>query len=183
MSALDELITNRTALDAAAIREVEAIKYTQQTQAQRQIYNYGIGAYRHTDFNRVGAACAELYDLITANGETVPDYVPLRTDYIRDEDISFAEMTQYLATVAALKAAYSASTPIPANMRFITYEDANNIERLLLEVEDILIRRAKIYPRSGVYVSGAVWYIPEDTYEDTSFNFASLNFANINFGG
>lgn len=156
-----DLITARTEADALAIREVRQIPYADMTAAQKQIYDTGIGAYRHTDLNRVGQACAELYTAITDAGYTVTGYTPLRTDWARGERPTPEDMEVYLATVNSIKQALNAPQSLPASMRHISYTDANNIEKLLKEVDDILTRLSAIFLRSGTQYSGTQIYIAE----------------------
>lgn len=163
MSALDNLITDRTDLEVYEANQLDGIKYADMTVEQKAAYSSGRGAYRHTDANRVGQACAEIYAIAQAYSYDIPGYVPLRTDYTAETRPTPAEMTQYLATVNAIKTAFSGSQTLPQTMRFITYEDANNIEKLLAEVNDIMERMLSVFVRSGMYFSGAVIYPKEAT--------------------
>lgn len=163
MSALDNLITDRTDLEVYEANQLNGITYANMTVAQKAVYDAGRGVYRHTDANRVGEACAEIYAIAQSYSYDIPGYVPLRTDYTAQTRPTPAEMTQYLATVNAIKMAFSASQALPQTMRFITYDDANNIEKLLAEVNDIMERMLSVFVRSGVYHSNAVIYAKETT--------------------
>lgn len=156
-----ELITDRTQAEVDAANAVNKIKREDMTADELAIYNSGRGAYRHTDLNRVGQACAELYTLITGAGYDVPNYTALRTDWARGERPTPEDMEVYLATINAIKGALNASQDIPASMRFLDYEGANNIEKMLLEVEDLLTRLSAIFIRSGTQHSGTQFYIAE----------------------
>lgn len=153
------LITDRTVADAQRKRELAAIGYDNMTADEKTEWNAGLkGAYKYTDLNRVGQACADMYAALIAAGYGVPGYVALPTNWTRNDRPTPSDLQTYLATVAAIKAALPTSTTIPATMKNLTAEGANNIERLLLEVEDILDRLQSIYVRSGMYQSGAVRY-------------------------
>jgi hypothetical protein len=175
MSALDNLITDRTDLEVYEGNQLNGIKYADMSVAQKTAYGAGRGAYRHTDANRVGQACAEIYAIAQSYSYDIPGYVALRTDYTAQERPTPAEMTQYLATVNAIKTAFSASQTLPATMRFITYEDANNIEKLLAEVNDIMERMLSIFVRCGVWYSAGVFYIVEDTGDEPPEGYAYIS--------
>lgn len=156
------LITDRTAADTQRKKELAAKGYANMTTAEKTEWNAGLkGAYKYSDLNRVGQACADMYAALTEAGYAVPGYTALPINWARGDRPTPADLQTYLATVAAIKAALPTATPIPSTMRRITVEDANNIEKMLLEVEDILNRIARTYVRSGVYHSGAVIYVAE----------------------
>ena len=161
MSALDELITNRSNAELQAAQSIRHIKYADMTAEQKQVYNSGLGAYRYTDVNRVGAACAEIYAIVTGYGYTVPNYTALRQNWTDSERFMPSDAQQYLATINAIKQAFNASQSIPASMQHISYEDANNIEKLLQEVDALFKRISSVFIRSGVYYGGATMYIKE----------------------
>lgn len=156
-----DLITNRAQGDVTAARLLNRKKYADMTADEQNAFNAGLGAYRHTDLNRVGLACAEMYAALTDAGYATPGYTALKTDWTDSDRPTKAEFETYLATVASIKAALPAQTPIPSTMRRLTTDGANNIEKLLLEVEDILSRLFAIYIRSGTQYSGTQFYIAE----------------------
>ena len=156
------LITDRTAADATLKKELAAIGYDNMSAEQKALWDAGLkGSYNASDLNRVGAACAELYALLIGAGYAVNGYVALRTNWADTARPTPAELAQYIGTVAAIKSALPTSTLIPSTMRRLTVEGANNIERLLLEVEDILTRLKSIYIKSGVYHCGATLHVLE----------------------
>ena len=154
------LVTDRTSVDVVRKKQLAAIGYDNMTADEKAEWDALLkGAYTYADLNRVGAACIEVHDALIAAGYGVPGYTELRTDWSRGDLITPANMQTYLDTVAALKAVLTTVTPIPSDPNGLNWEDANNIERLLLEIEDILERLTAIYPRSGLYHSGAVRYV------------------------
>ena len=59
-------------------------------------------------------------------------------------------MTQYLANVAAIRAAITADTPAtPESMANLTYTEANDIEQILIDIDDALTRAAAAWFYSG----------------------------------
>lgn len=118
------------------------------------------GSYNASDLNRVADACAYLYNLIVSAGYTVSGYELLQNDYM-DEDIPTQGVLQtYLSTVSALKAVFNADQELPSTARRLTVDGANNIEKLLLEVEEQLHQLSAAFVRSGSWnaVAGMTIY-------------------------
>lgn len=119
------------------------------------------GTYNATDLNRVQSACDEIAAALTAAG------IPVTLSWTRSTwALSYipteAEMTEYLENIGKIKAALPNNSPAPpASMAYLTYEGANNIERMLYEVETLLNNMLSVFPRAGVWTSGGVIYIPD----------------------
>lgn len=116
------------------------------------------GTYNATDLNRVQNACDEIAAALTAAGFPVAlswtrsswavSYIPTET-----------EMSEYLDNIGLIKAALPNNAPSPpASMAYLTYEGANDIERMLFEVETLLNNMLSTFPRSGVWSCGGVIY-------------------------
>lgn len=116
------------------------------------------GTYNFADLNRVQNACTEIAAELTAAG------IPVSISWTRPSwAISYipteAEMAEYLENIGKIKAALPNTAPAPpASMAYLTYEGANNIERMLYEVETLLNNRLSIFPRAGVWPCGGVIY-------------------------
>ncbi len=67
---------------------------------------------------------------------------------------TLAQLTGYLDNVRAVKNALAASTRLPATMDRSAYTDWNNIERLLLEAEELLQNMIAGYVYCGELYSG-----------------------------
>lgn len=162
MSVIDTLITDRTQADVNAVYKRNADALAKWTVSQKAEYLAGMkGSYTVTDLNRVGEACTYLYDLMQEMGYNLPGYVALKTDWGIADIPTAAQMQDYIGTVAALKAAWDAAQTIPQSMNGIDFENANDIERLLIEVNETLTRIGAIYIRSGAWnaFSGTGFYI------------------------
>lgn len=135
------------------------------------------GSYNASDLNRVGEACAELYATLTRYGYSVPGYTALKTDWGIGNIPTAAQMETYLATVAALKAAILATQELPETMEHLTVEGANNIERLLAEI-DLLIRRmvrAFLRTAQANLYSSSKWRGIPTSYSDYGRTWAELD--------
>lgn len=162
MSVIDTLVTDRTAADVSTVQNLNAVDMSTWSAAEVTAYLAGMkGAYNASDLNRVGQACAYLYNLMDSMGYAVPNYTALKTDWAKEDVPTQAQMTTYLATIAAIKAVWSAAQTIPATMDNLGYDGANNIEKLLIEVEDISQRINAIFIKSGAWnaFSGTGFYI------------------------
>lgn len=112
------------------------------------------GYYNASDLNRVGHNVTYLAGLLGGYGYAVT--VTGRTDWAVGEIPSKADMDAYLADVAALKAALCGSVPLPDGMSKLTAEGANNIERLLCEVERNINRMIASWHYCGELYAGEV---------------------------
>jgi hypothetical protein len=91
------------------------------------------GAYSYTDYNRVGEAMTELQGLLSGIGITVT--ITARTDWAATDNITATDRAAYLADLNTIKDAFYGTTELPEAWDKITLEDANNVEKMLLEIE------------------------------------------------
>ena len=82
------------------------------------------GAYNYSDLNRVERAVAEISDLAGLGLVT-------KTDWAMWDIPTSSDMERYLSNVKTIREHYSIETEIPETMNNLTYEDANNIEKIL----------------------------------------------------
>lgn len=115
------------------------------------------GAYNVSDLNRVGAAVAYVAGRLTGYGYVVS--VSPRQDWQVTDVPTPESMTAYLADVATLRAALTvpADTPeVPEDMEQLTWKEANNIEKILVDVDELLTRMAAAWFYSGEIYAGEV---------------------------
>ena len=131
-----ELITDRTQADVNRVKELAAKgKAGTWTEAERAEWLAGMkGAYNYTDFNRVESAVAEIASILGVYVDTVTTWsaanIPTEADTIR-----------YLSNVRRLKTVCQglAGTPnAPESMRGFTYKEANDIEKILTDIETVI---------------------------------------------
>lgn len=116
------------------------------------------GTYNKEDLNRVISACDEIAAELTAAGFPV-SLTWLRSTWTVANIPTVEEMQNYLDNIALIKAAIpNAATSIPASMSYLDYIGANNIEKMLFEIQSLIENMGAIYPRAGVWNSGAVIY-------------------------
>lgn len=131
MSVIDTLVTNRTA-----------------------------GAkYNYTDLNRVENAFKYLRDKMNGEYGFNLDLI-IKTDWTRNDLGQLGAqslMEQYRQNVVKIRGAIMMmkSTPqTPESMRFLTWAKANDIEKILVDVEELLNKMPAAYRHSGMFHAG-----------------------------
>ncbi len=118
----------------------------------------GIGSYYNAaDLNRVGAAVNYIAERFTAQGYGVT--VHTKTDWTEKDIPTAAELETYRQNIASLRGliAVMKSTPeTPASMTALDYIKANDIERILLDLDTLLTNAAAAWYQSGELYAGEV---------------------------
>lgn len=115
------------------------------------------GYYNSSDLNRVGAAMVYLRDRFNDNGYDVdiaPNVAWKEVDIPTTDD-----MTLYLGCVGVLRGVLPLpeGTPkVPDSMENLTYTTANNIEKILETIDDVLTKSLTFLWYSGDLYSGEV---------------------------
>lgn len=137
---MPEFVFNRTKRHLDRLRLLRSKGYENLSESERAEYrNYAaLGAYNHTDINRVEAAVAEiapLYGLnLTTNAERTNWTVPVKSSVSGADDVN---MVTYLSNVVSIRDAALAKDDtltfpvLPDSMDNLTWELANNIEETL----------------------------------------------------
>lgn len=115
------------------------------------------GFYNASDLNRVGAAVQYVAERFAAQGYTVS--VSPKTDWLASDIPTASELETYRQNIATLRAliAVMKSTPeTPETMRFLDYIKANDIERILLDLDTLLTNAALAWYQSGELFAGEV---------------------------
>lgn len=166
-----QLITDRTPADATYAKSFQGKQWSNLTTEEKAEYLLGLkGAYNHTDFNRVENAVRYLSDILTAYGYT--HTVNVKTNWTPSDIQSIAEIQRYIDNIAELKNKYYSNIEgqMPTTSNWLTVEGANYIEKLLLNIELILMSMEQYFVYSGVANCGQsrIWqnrfrrkYIPE----------------------
>lgn len=158
MSIIDTLITDRTQADVDRVLALSAKGWAGMSPEERAEWSAGLkGAYNASDLNRVREAMEYLAGVFGAYGYAVSlQVMPTWSD----SDIpTEAQMTAYLANLSALRgaAAVLPTTPaVPADMALLTYIEANNIEQILTDIDQLLTNAAAAWYYSGDLFSGEV---------------------------
>lgn len=118
----------------------------------------GAGTYYNaSDLNRVGAAVQYVAERFTAQGYAVA--VSPKTDWLASDIPTASELETYRQNIAALRAllAVMPNTPeTPDSMAGLTYTEANDIERILFDLDTLLTNAALGWYQSGEIYAGEV---------------------------
>lgn len=118
----------------------------------------GAGTYYNaSDLNRVGAAVQYVAERFTAQGYAVT--VRPKTDWTEKDIPTASELETYrqnIATLRALLAVMPTTPEAPDSMAGLTYTEANDIERILLDLDTLLTNAALAWYQSGEIYAGEV---------------------------
>ena len=115
----------------------------------------GSGAtYGIDDTNRVGSATALLAQLLTAEGYVTT--VNVKTDWAITDIYYVDQLETYLGNVKKCKIQLVGAyyVPLPEDVYYWNYEDANNIERCLIWLRQALDRMRQAYIYCGTVNCG-----------------------------
>ena len=144
MSVIDTLVTDRTEADASRYSELRDKGWAAMTTAERAEWVAGMkGAYNASDLNRVASAMAYLSQRFASAGYSVPVSSP--TDWANGDIPTKGDMDTYLDDVRRIRAALAVmdTTPsAPGSMDYLTWAKANDIEKILADVDDLLTKIA-----------------------------------------
>lgn len=132
------LITNRTQADVKRVQELARKGVGKLTDAELEEWNTDMkGAYNVSDLNRVGTALIVVRDRLRTHGIDVPAEV--RTDYAVGEIPTKTLMDAYMESANAVYASVPHHAPKPPDsIGNLDYEGANNIEKVIIAVDDVL---------------------------------------------
>lgn len=144
MSVIDTLVTDRTEADASRYSELRDKGWAEMTAAERAEWVAGMkGAYNASDLNRVASAMSYLSQRFASAGYSVPVSSP--TDWANGDIPTKGGMDTYLDDLRRIRAALAVmdTTPTaPGSMDYLTWAKANDIEKILVDVDDLLTKIA-----------------------------------------
>lgn len=152
------LITDRTQADVNYVARISAKGWSGMTDSEKSEWLLGLkGSYNYTDLNRVGNAVTYVAGRLTDAGYFVP--VSPKIDWTDSDIPKESDMQTYLEDVEILRSALTVipETPeVPEDMEGLTYKEANDIERILLVVDDLITKMINSYFYSNEIFSGEV---------------------------
>lgn len=153
-----QLITDRTKEDVARALKLSEKGLENMTAAELEEYLAGLkGAYNASDMNRVESAVKYIADRFTVVG--MHPEVDVHVLWDRSMYPDPAEMYRYLANIITLRALLTMAEDVPQvppDMDKLNYEEANDIEKILLAVDDAITRISKSWYYSGDIYAGEV---------------------------
>lgn len=152
------LITDRTEYDVAHVKALSEKGLDGMSDAEKSEWNGAMkGAYNASDLNRVGLAVDYLTRRLRSYGISVA--TAPKTDWATDDAPTISQMRQYLADVEAIRSAIAVlpTTPeVPPDMDGLTYTAANDIEKILTDIERLITNMTDAWFYSGDIYSGEV---------------------------
>lgn len=158
MSVIDTLVTDRTEADVSRYSELRDKGWAEMTTAERAEWVAGMKwAYNASDLNRIASAMAYLSQRFASAGYSVPVSSP--TDWANGDIPTKGDMDTYLDDLRRIRAALAVMDTTPAapeSMDYLTWAKANDIEKILVDVDDALGRLLLSPFYSGEIYSGEV---------------------------
>lgn len=148
---IDTLITDRTEADVERARGLAAKGFSAMTTDERAEWLTGMkGAYNASDLNRVGTALNYLVArLDTICGRSIT--WTAKTDWAVTDIATASQAAEYRQQVQDIRdaLAYPAGTPDAPELNRLTYTGANDIERILVLCEELIVNVAKSFRHTG----------------------------------
>lgn len=138
------LVTDRTAADVQRWKSLRDKGFANMTATEQAEWKAGNmkGAYNTGDLNRVGEILNYLHDrLVDANYITYQTTFTARTNWAATSIPTADDLTHYLWCVSVIREAmaqFETTPPAPEDTGALNYTEANNIEKILLDVETLI---------------------------------------------
>lgn len=138
-----EFITDRTQLDVLHWRQLRDKGLAKMTEAERAEWFSGTmkGAYNVSDLNRVGLALNVIRERLTATGYVSATAYTARADWEQGETLTAVDLAYYLKCVQIVRGAitqFKTTPPAPTDAEALDWQEANNIEKILLDINRII---------------------------------------------
>jgi hypothetical protein len=151
------LITDRTRADVTRVQTLTAkIRAGTATASEVEEYLTDLkGSYNPSDMNRVGAAMLYVRDLLEDCGYSA--HIDPKVDFVDDSVQTPSQMDHYLEDLRTLRgviAVYGSTPEVPETMRKLGFQSANDIEKILMDIDEIISKMKAAFRHSGVTISG-----------------------------
>lgn len=127
---------------------------TDRTQADVDSRN-GKGTYNASDLNRVAAAMNYVAGRLESAG--YDPHISPKTDWKDDGWVDQAAQVVYLGYLSELRSQFAmmqTTPPVPNDMEKLTYQEANDIEKILEDIDRLLTNASQAWFYSGdIYAS------------------------------
>lgn len=110
------------------------------------------GYYNYTDLNRIEAWCEYLANLLTSY--SYPVSIAIKKDWTMSDLPNANDMERIRGNVNGIKTAFHAYTDVPENLNYMTIEKANNIEKILFEIDRLVKNMSSEFRYSNTFNAG-----------------------------
>lgn len=152
------LITDRTQADVDRYAELQAKGLRDMTDEEKSEWETSLkGAYNHTDMNRVESAVEYVANRLTEAGYVVLPIV--KKNWNVNDKPTLGDIKRYMKNIADIRAAltiFSTTPEAPTTEKRLTYQMANDMEQILIDVDDLISRMVSAYFYSNDLYSGEV---------------------------
>lgn len=157
---LENLITDRTAADFQRWQTLRNKGIQNMTVAELAEWENGMkGAYNSSDLNRVGEALTYVKDRLAEAGYLGGNAFYVRTDW-KTSDIPTASdlslIIQATEIVRAAMAQYQTTPATPDDIGSLDIEGANNIEKILIDVDELITKMQAVRYFGGDLYGGEI---------------------------
>lgn len=159
MEPTQKLIYDRTPADVQRVSELDKkFRLGTATTAEAEEYLSGMkGAYNATDFNRVGVVIEYIAKRLKNAGYSFG--LTVKKDW-RASDVPTVENTAYyLEAVNTLRrwfVVYNNTPDTPSDLSGLTYVEANNIEKILFDIDELITKMIRQQYYAGEVYAGEV---------------------------
>lgn len=112
------------------------------------------GAYNHTDLNRIEAYSEYVAEQLNLYNYSVN--ITTKTNWTDEDFPTRTEMKRIRDNVEKLKNAFISFTSVPASLEKMTYQKANDLEKVLYELDTLINNMIASFYYSGEVYSGEV---------------------------
>lgn len=140
----NSLITDRTPADYERFEYLRNKGYANMTAEEQAEWDSGTmkGAYNKADLNRVGECLNYLHNRLKDAGYiTAQTTFSAKTNWTVTSIPTAADLTYYLFCVSSIRGAlavWKSTPPAPTDTGALSIEEANNIEKILIDVEILI---------------------------------------------
>ena len=110
------------------------------------------GYYNYTDLNRIETWCEYLANLLTSY--SYPVSITVKKNWAMSDLPNVNDMERIRSNVNAIKTVFHAYTNIPENLEYMTIEKANDIEKILSELDFLTKNMISSFRYSNTFNSG-----------------------------
>lgn len=151
------LITDRTNTDARRAQYLQSLSYELMTAAEKAEWSSNLkGTYNYSDLNRVGRVLNWLRDqLNTVCGVNVQ--FTAKVDWTDWDEPTLTQMQAYQYQIQQIRDAisYPEGTASAPSIQYLSFEDANNIERILQICDQQITSMQTAYRYTGATICAA----------------------------
>lgn len=151
------LVTDRTNADVRRAQYLQLLSYELMTAAEKAEWNNDLkGSYNYSDLNRVGRALNWLRDQLNAICG-IDIQLTAKVDWTDWDEPTSTQMQTYQHQIQQIRnvIAYPEDTAEAPSIRYLSFTDANNIEKILQICDQQITAMQTAYRYTGATICAA----------------------------